>query len=506
MSAQQPPDGPGDNGGIAELDTLVGDPTQTGAMVHAAIELKAPATIPLTFDERYRFERPLGRGGMGEVKLYWDQQIGRPVAVKTIRADRETTTDLETRFLREARTQGQLEHPAIVPVHELGRLPDGSAFFAMKEVAGSTLTQTLREMKADGSDAPECYRRRLLNAFSRLCLAIDYAHQRGVSHRDLKPDNIMLGDFGEVWVLDWGMASSSGPSGTGVISGDDEKLTGYGDVFGTPGYAAPEQMNLVEGDVGAPADIYALGVLLFEVLTFEKLHEGANFRALAWSTSTGGKLAQGEIAFEVPAELRALIERCLVSDPTERTITPRELYDAVEAFQDGERNLALRRQLAEEQLDVARTAVDAVAASDGLHERKEALAALGKRLVGLHLLRENPAGPLPAFPADGDALVESPRYAPPTSENAAPNTDPVPGRVWINGRQYFAGVRRTTWETTIGGYRVLDKWLKDRKGRALSFDDIQTYRRIVGALEETADVAAAIDDAIERAGGWPFGG
>ena len=134
------------------------------------------------------------------------------------------------------------------------------------------------------------------------------------------------------------------------------------------------------------------------------------------------------------------------------------------------------------------------------------LAALGKRLVGLHLPRENPAGPLPAFPADGDALVESPRYAPPTSENAAPNTDPVPGRVWINGRQYFDGVRRTTWETTIGGYQVLDKWLKDRKGRALSFDDIQTYRRIVGALEETADIAAAIDDAIERAGGWPIGG
>lgn len=374
------PDNPDNTEGIAELETLVGEASGTGAMVHGAIELKAPETTPLTFDDRYRFERNLGRGGMGEVKLYWDEQIGRPVAIKTIREDRETTTDLETRFLREARTQGQLEHPAIVPVHELGRLSDGSAFFAMKEVSGATLTETLRTMQTEGSDATECYRRRLLNAFGRLCLAIDYAHQRGVSHRDLKPDNIMLGDFGEVWVLDWGMASSSGPSGpgTGVISGDDEKLTGYGDVFGTPGYAAPEQMNLVEGEVGPPADIYALGVLLFEVLTFERLHEGANLRALSWSTSTGGKLAQTDVTVEVPAELRALMDRCLVSDPTERTITPREIYDAIEAFQDGERNLELRRKLAEEQLEVARRAAYAVTESDGLDERKEALAALGR--------------------------------------------------------------------------------------------------------------------------------
>ena len=158
----------------------------------------------------------------------------------------------------------------------------------------------------------------------------------------------------------------------------DERLTGYGDIFGTPGYAAPEQMNLVEAEVGPPADIYALGALLFEILTFEKLHEGKNFRALSWSTSTGGKLAADELAAEIPVELRDVLERCLAQDPKDRDITARQLHDAVEAYQDGERNIALRTQLADAQLDIARQSALNLAASDGLDERRKALAALGR--------------------------------------------------------------------------------------------------------------------------------
>ena len=141
----------------------------------------------------YQLGPLIGRGGMGEVVLAHDPDIGRDVALKRMKA---ATPELVERFLREARIQARLDHPAIVPVHEVGRDADGVPFFTMKRVTGTTLEKQIETEKLQ----------RLLRAFIEVCLAIDFAHARGVVHRDLKPSNIMLGDYGEVYVLDWGVA------------------------------------------------------------------------------------------------------------------------------------------------------------------------------------------------------------------------------------------------------------------------------------------------------------
>ena len=150
---------------------------------------------------RYRIGARLGRGGMGEVLEAHDEQIGRDVAIKRMLAEAPSSSQID-RFLREAKIQGQLEHPAIVPVHELGRDLEGRPYFAMKKLAGTTLSAILHR-----GTTP---RNRLLRAFTDVCLAVELAHTRGIVHRDLKPSNFMLGDFGETYVLDWGVAKVVG--------------------------------------------------------------------------------------------------------------------------------------------------------------------------------------------------------------------------------------------------------------------------------------------------------
>src|SRR5262245_3206725 len=179
------------------------------------------------------------------------------------------------RFLREARIQARLEHPAIVPVYELGSDPAGQPFFAMKRLAGVTLAEIVRR-----PDPPP--RQRLLRVFADVCAAVAFAHSRGVVHRDLKPANVMLGDFGEVYVLDWGVArvlderEPEGGGGAAIGAATDEidtldGLTRDGVVLGTPGYMAPEQVRGELG-LGRPADVYALGAILFELLAGEPAH------------------------------------------------------------------------------------------------------------------------------------------------------------------------------------------------------------------------------------------
>src|SRR3954469_2659561 len=201
------------------------------------------ASLP---DPGYQVGALIGRGGMGEVVVAQDQRIGREVAVKRIRA-KAPTHDAVDRFLREARIQARLDHPAIVPVYELGTDADGRPYFTMKRLAGVTLSRKLAD---NGPVQP------LLRAFVDVCLAIQLAHSRGVVHRDLKPSNIMLGDYGEVYVLDWGVARVlDDPHHSIAVAGDIQSLDGQtraGAVLGTPGYMAPEQVRGAE--VSTPAD------------------------------------------------------------------------------------------------------------------------------------------------------------------------------------------------------------------------------------------------------------
>src|SRR5262249_38601700 len=197
----------------------------------------------------------IGRGGMGEVVLAHDLRIGRDVAIKRMKSRAPSESEIG-RFVREARIQARLDHPAIVPVHELGHDRDGNPYFTMRRLTGRNLHALMRDRSVS--------QQRLLRAFVDVCLALDYAHARGVVHRDIKPANVMLGDFGEVYVLDWGVAR--------MLDEDPEAerrpgMTEIGAILGTPGYIAPEQ--LVGAPCGTAADVYSLGTILFEILTGE---------------------------------------------------------------------------------------------------------------------------------------------------------------------------------------------------------------------------------------------
>ncbi|MBZ0237301.1 MAG: serine/threonine protein kinase, partial [Deltaproteobacteria bacterium] len=220
---------------------------------------------------RYELRDLLGSGGMGDVWLALDRRIGREVAVKVARP--EDDEDIK-RFLREARVQGQLDHPAVVPVHDVGTREDGTVYFTMKRVRGETLATIVGRLAQGDEEARRRYGlRKLLTAFLSACHAVEVAHDHGLVHRDIKPGNVMLGDHGEVYVLDWGLAKvrgtddvSSRPSLPPALA---KGLTVAGQFLGTPGYMSPEQAR--GESVDGRADVYGLGATLFEVLTLEPL-------------------------------------------------------------------------------------------------------------------------------------------------------------------------------------------------------------------------------------------
>jgi serine/threonine-protein kinase len=301
--------------------------------------------------ERYHPVGLLGVGGMGEVVLVNDRRIGRDVACKNLRAPSDRP-DARPRFLREARVQARLEHPAVVPVYDLGLGDDQRPWFTMKRVRGLTLAEVLdAHARGDVGVIAQHPRRRLLAALVRVALAVDYAHTRGVLHRDLKPANIMLGDFGEVYVLDWGLARidntpepSARPS---EPTGDPEALvasgvalTVEGEVIGTPLYMAPEQLDGDSVSVDGRADVFALGAILYEVVALRRLRE------TAMDVRTGRTRRVSSVVPEVSPELDAICAKATARDPADRYPTARALAEAIESYLDGDQNEALRRGLA----------------------------------------------------------------------------------------------------------------------------------------------------------------
>ncbi len=228
---------------------------------------------------RIELHGPLGRGGMGIVLKGRDGDLGRDLAVKVLLEKYRDQPEMVRRFIEEAQIGGQLQHPGVVPVYELGILPDHRPYFAMKLIRGRTLTELLRGRSRVDDDLP-----RLLAIFEAVCQTMAYAHTRGVIHRDLKPSNIMVGSFGEVQVMDWGIAKVLGqipePFGEKVSipevqdpyvwtgrSDSDIDRSNPGSVIGTPAYMAPEQARGEIHAVDERADVFALGAILCEILT-----------------------------------------------------------------------------------------------------------------------------------------------------------------------------------------------------------------------------------------------
>jgi serine/threonine-protein kinase len=368
-----------------ESDTLIRDGVLADTEASDSqprVDTGSVAIRELAYSERYELGHELGRGGMGEVHACRDRIIGREVALKALLGPRRDRPEAKARFLREARVQGQLEHPSVVPVYDLGVSPEGAVFFTMKRVRGRTLAEHLDARVAGAGDGVSI--QQLLLAFGSVCLAVELSHRRGVVHRDLKPSNVMLGDFGEVYVLDWGLAKvlreaespEERPESVDPMDpADGSGGTRDGALLGTPGYMSPEQARGLE--VGPSSDVYALGAILFEILALEPLHRGDRVPELMASTLSaahdGPAARRPELS--VPPELDAICRRATAHDAADRFPTARALHDAVQRYLEGDRDLALRKRLAAEHLSAAREA------SRRPETRREALAEVGRAIA-----------------------------------------------------------------------------------------------------------------------------
>ena len=239
---------------------------------------------------RYAFVEELGRGGMGAVYLAEDRELDRLVAIKVLNTP-EATDELRARMIREAQIIARLEHPGIVPVHDAGTLPDGRIFYAMKYVRGSRLD----EYAAQGPSLNDRLRK-----FQAVCDAVAFAHAHGVIHRDLKPQNIMIGAFGEVLVMDWGVAKiRDDPRQSALYNTSD------GTVIGTRDYMSPEQAR-GEVEIDERADVYSLGVVLKYLLTEQKVNKQA--RAIYLKATAREPEARYTSASELSADIGHLLD------------------------------------------------------------------------------------------------------------------------------------------------------------------------------------------------------
>lgn len=300
---------------------------------------------------RHRVGAELARGGVGRVVRSWDRQLLRPQVIKALNQGTSAPEKVRLNFIREAQITAQLEHPNIVPVHDLGVMPNGEVYFTMKRVRGRTLKEVVRGLRHGdavvGRDFP---RVRLLELFKGVCQAVAFAHSRGVLHRDLKPSNVMVGDFGEVLVVDWGVAYVfRGPQVTQPIQAPVGGGVGRSSIVGTPAYMSPEQARGDTARIDVRSDVYSLGAILYELLTYRPPFRGRDSDKILQQVISEPVVPPREVRadLQVPVALNNITMRCLAKSPAARYQSASELLEEVSDYLTRLEDLDKRLRLAQ---------------------------------------------------------------------------------------------------------------------------------------------------------------
>jgi PAS domain S-box-containing protein len=299
---------------------------------------------------RYELVKLHGSGGIGRIWRARDRQFAREVALKELRRDLADDSKVAARFLREARLTGQLEHPGVVPVYELGFRPGtNQPFYTMRLVQGRTLAESIHAYHArcaEGAADPMEFVS-MLNAFAAVCNTVAYAHSRGILHRDLKGENVVLGDFGEVIVLDWGVAKFIGHADDAADSiqrtvdeKQDPRLTFQGEIIGTPVYMAPEQAEGRQDQIDQRTDIYCLGSMLYTILTGRSPFDGSNIFDVLRKAVAGDPPPPRSLCPGAPAALEEVCLKAMARDPQKRYESASELAQEVQRWQEVQRRQA----------------------------------------------------------------------------------------------------------------------------------------------------------------------